>query len=80
MSFLVGIGALVIMILGAVCLGQKDYTPCGGSRTGALAMVLIGSIFEGPSIVVLIGACCFCCCAMCYLYNEEKKTPPSVGV
>jgi hypothetical protein len=81
LSFLVGVGALVIMILGAVCLGQDDYTPCGGHRSGALAMVIIGSVFEGMSFIIGVGVCCIACCVGCSLLaSETKKTTPIVSV
>lgn len=74
LSFLVSIGALVVMILGAICLGQEDYTPCGGNRTGALAMVVVGSVFTGISVLTCLIGVCLCCGVLCFAMNTASES------
>lgn len=78
LSMLIGVGALVIMIVGSVCLDSGDYGVCGGTRNGAVAMTAVGAVFVGLNFVVLALVCCCCCCAagvaLKVEHDEEKGT------
>lgn len=74
LSMLIGIGALVIMILGSVCLNSGNYDVCGGTRNGAIAMTVIGATLTGLDVLVLVT--CACCCAVCCMVaadNADRK-------
>lgn len=68
LAMLIGIGAFIIMVMGAVCLNSGDYDVCGGSRNGAVIMTAIGAAFTGlcalAFIVFFLIACGCICCAI----------------
>ncbi len=53
----VGIGCLIMLILGAICVSREEYASCG-SRSGALAMLIIAcTLIAGALLSPVFGFC-----------------------
>ncbi len=47
------LGMFIILIMGSVCLSQEDNSMCG-SHQGALAMTIIGGLFIGIHVGIVL--------------------------
>jgi hypothetical protein len=61
LSLLIVPSSVVMIVLGAICIGENNYAVCGGSYSGSLALLIIGCIL-------------FCCFGVSIKIGHSKRS------